>query len=217
MIKKLFESVFVRFLIVGLITLGFMIYAYSIMNPEKEQTELLPIYGPKNADSTDHTIAGFSFVDQEGKNVTEESVKGKIYVADFFFTTCQGICPMMSGQMERVADHFKGEERFHILSHSVKPDEDSVSVLAAYAKEHHADPKQWQFLTGDKKALYEMARKSYLVSLTEGNGGPEDFVHTQFFALVDPDRHIRGFYDGTDSTEVNKLIDDIHVLLDETH
>ena len=99
----------------------------------------------------------------------------------------------------------------------MKPVEDSVPVLAAYAKEHGADAKQWQFLTGDKKELYEMARKSYLVSVTEGNGGPEDFVHTQFFALVDTEKRIRGFYDGTDSTEVNKLIDDIHVLLGETH
>lgn len=214
---KLFQSVFVRFFIVGLITLGFMIYAYTILNPEKDETELLPVYGPRNEDSTDHKIASFSFIDQEGKKVTEEDVNGKIYIADFFFTTCQGICPIMSGQMQRVYEHYKGDERIHFLSHSVKPVEDSVPVLAAYAKEHGADAKQWQFLTGDKKELYEMARKSYLVSVTEGNGGPEDFVHTQFFALVDPERRIRGFYDGTDSTEVNKLIDDIHVLLGEPH
>lgn len=214
---KLFQSVFVRFLLVGLITLGFMIYAYTILNPEKNQTEMLPVYGPKNEDSTDHTIAAFTFIDQQGNKVTEEAVNGKVFVADFFFTTCEGICPIMSGQMERVFEHYKGDERVHFLSHSVKPQEDSVPVLAAYATEHHADPKQWQFLTGEKQAIYEMARKSYLVSVTEGDGGPEDFVHTQFFALVDPERRIRGFYDGTDSTEVNKLIDDIHVLLGEKH
>ncbi|MBL0255990.1 MAG: SCO family protein [Bacteroidetes bacterium] len=212
---KLFQSVFVRFFIVGLITLGFMVYAYTIMNPEKDETIVLPVYGEKNEDSTDHTVSSFSFIDQEGKQVTEDAVKGKIFIADFFFTTCQGICPIMSGQMERVYEHYKGDERIHFLSHSVKPLEDSVPVLAAYAREHHADAKQWQFLTGDKSELYDMARKSYLVSVTEGDGGPEDFVHTQFFALVDPLRRIRGFYDGTDSTEVNKLIDDIHVLLEE--
>lgn len=114
---KLFQSVFVRFFIVGLITLGFMVYAYTIMNPEKDETTVLPVYGEKNEDSTDHTVSSFSFIDQEGKQVTEDAVKGKIFIADFFFTTCQGICPIMSGQMERVYEHYKGDERIHFLSH----------------------------------------------------------------------------------------------------
>lgn len=212
---KLVESVFFRFFLVGLITLGFMVWAYYIMNPEMKQAALLPIYGQKNDDSTDHKIADFSFTDQNGKQITQQDVAGKIYVADFFFTTCQGICPIMTGQMQRVYNHFQGDSLILFLSHSVKPQEDSVPVLAAYAKKHGADSRQWHFLTGNKQELYEMARKSYLVSLTEGDGSAADFVHTQFFALVDPERRIRGFYDGTDSTDVTKLIEDIHVLEEE--
>lgn len=211
---KLFNSVFFRFFLVGLIAIGFMVWAYHIQNPGSSQPQL-DVFGPLNDNGTEHTVADFSFIDQTGKTVTQKDFEGKIFVSDFFFATCEGICPIMSGEMQRVAEHFKNEQRLKFLSHTVKPEEDSVEVLAEYATLHNADPSQWHFVTGDKAQLYEMARKSYLVTISEGDGGPQDFVHTQFFALVDTKRRIRGYYDGTDSVEVNRLLTDIGILLQE--
>ena len=119
----------------------------------------------------------------------------------------------MSTQLERVQARFKTETSVMILSHTVDPTRDSILALNRYATLHGADPKKWHFLTGDKKQLYDLARHSYLVTATDGNGGAEDFVHTEQFALVDKEKHIRGFYDGTDSVEVNRLIVDIEQLL----
>ena len=164
-------------------------------------------------DTVHHTVQKFSFTDQTGKTITEKNFKGKIYVADFFFTTCQSICPIMTNQMKRVVDAYKKEPAVMFLSHTVYPEHDSVSVLAEYAKNQSADASRWHFVTGSKKELYDMARKSYLLSTDSGDGGKSDFVHTQMFALVDVNSHVRGFYNGTDSSDVNKLIADIDRLL----
>lgn len=209
------KQLILRWGIVALVVLTGVYYAYHILMTERKVELELPVYGEKNDDSTFHSIQDWKLIDQNGKEISNHDLEGKIYVADFFFTTCQGICPKMSNQMERVSEKFRGNYDVHFLSHTVKPSEDSVSVLKAYADEHHADDKQWHFVTGDKKQIYELARKSYLSSVTEGDGGPDDFVHTQFFTLIDGKRRIRGFYDGTDSTEVNKLIDDIFTLTGE--
>lgn len=211
----IFRSVFFRFLIVGFIALGFMYWGYRISNPSSEDKIILPVFGPEGEDGKGHFISDFSFTDQSGKQVSQDDFKDKIYIADFFFAKCEGICPIMSTQMQRVHDRFSSNDRVRFLSHTVKPEEDSVPVLAEYAKTHGANPSVWHFVTGDKKELYKMARESYLVTVSEGNGGPEDFVHTQFFAMVDPQRRIRGYYDGTDSLEVNKLIYDLEILLKE--
>lgn len=133
----------------------------------------------------------------------------------FLFTTCQSICPIMSNQLERVYATFKTRNDFLILSHTVNPETDSVAQLLTYAKKHGVNDEQWLFLTGDKKHLYDLARKGYLLNTEEGNGDADDFIHTQNFALIDKERCIRGFYDGTDSTEVSRLINDIHLLFDE--
>ena len=117
--------------------------------------------------------------------------------------------------MERVNEKFKDEPTVMFLSHSVNPEFDTPDILKEYAEHHHADANRWHFVTGDKKQIYDLARQSYLVIATAGDGGPDDFVHTQNFALVDKQKRIRGYYDGTDSTEVNKLIDDITILLKE--
>jgi protein SCO1/2 len=209
------KHLILRWGVVALFFMAAVAWAYQILTTERQTEKLLPIYGEKADDSTDHRIAPWKFIDQNGQPISQSDLDGKIYVADFFFTTCNGICPKMSNQMERVAGTFKGNTQLHFLSHTVKPSEDSVSVLKSYAEFHNADPKVWHFVTGDKKAIYEMARVSYLSAVSEGDGGPDDFVHTQFFTLIDPERRIRGFYDGTDSVEVNKLIDDIYVLMNE--
>ncbi len=121
----------------------------------------------------------------------------------------------MSHQLERVYAAFKSRNDFMILSHTVNPETDSVPQLLVYAKQHGVTDDKWMFLTGDKKHLYELARKGYLLNAEEGNGDADDFIHTQNFALIDKEKHIRGFYDGTDSAEVTRLISDIHILFDE--
>ncbi|QJB42754.1 SCO family protein [Chitinophaga oryzae] len=171
--------------------------------------EKLPILGAPG-----HTVQGFSFTDQEGHTRTKDDVKGKIYVAEYFFTTCTGICPKMNANMEKVYAKYKDKPDFLILSHTVDPEHDSVPVLKAYAEKHGADAKNWWFLTGTKKELYALARQGYLVD--DGTyTGEEDFVHTQWFALVDKTGQIRGLYEGTKKQDVDKLIDDIDRLMEE--
>ncbi|MEO8760447.1 MAG: SCO family protein [Bacteroidia bacterium] len=162
-----------------------------------------------------HIIPAFSFINQYNQVVTEQTTNQKVYVTDFFFTTCQSICPKMSHQLERVYKEFKSRKDFLILSHTVNPETDSVPQLLQYAKKHGVTDLHWLFLTGDKKQLYKLARKGYLLNNEEGNGDEEDFIHTQNFALIDKEKHIRGFYDGTDTAEVTRLIKDIHILFDE--
>ncbi len=178
----------------------------------------LPYFGKKNAKTADtvyHTIKPFCFTNQYNQKVTEQTTNNKIYVADFFFTTCKSICPIMSNQLERVYQEFKNDTMFLILSHTVEPEIDSVPILKAYANLHHVCNKNWLFLTGEKKHLYQMARQSYLLNNEQGNGDEDDFIHTQNFALVDTEKHLRGFYDGTDSVEVTRLITDIKLLKQE--
>lgn len=200
---------------------GVFVYAFFVYDNQKP-IRSLPVYGEKSYESkngkTDtiyHTIQDFSFVNQDGQTVTQKTFDNSVYVTDFFFTTCHTICPVMSTQMERVAEKFKGNPEVKFLSHTVDPDIDTVEQLKRYADQHNADANQWMLVTGDKKALYDIARTSYLLDASQGDGGPDDFIHTQNFALVDKDRRIRGYYDGTDTTEVNRLIKDIELLLGE--
>lgn len=202
---------------------GVFVYAFFVYDNQKP-LRYLPIFGEKEyeakngkTDTIFHTIQNFSFINQDGKTVTEKDFEGSVYVTDFFFTTCHTICPIMSTQMERVASNFKGNAEVKFLSHTVDPEIDTVDQLKAYAIKHNADVKQWMFVTGEKKALYEIARTSYLLDASEGNGGPDDFIHTQNFALIDKNKHIRGYYDGTDSAQMNQLIKDIDLLLAEHH
>lgn len=206
-----------------IVAAGVFIYAFFIYDNQKP-LRYLPIFGEKSYESkngkTDtiyHQVKNFSFINQDGKTVTEKDFSGSVYVTDFFFTTCHTICPIMSTQMERVASKFKGNAEVKFLSHTVDPEIDTVEQLKSYAIKHNADTKQWMFVTGEKEALYDIARTSYLLDASEGNGGPDDFIHTQNFALIDKDKHIRGFYDGTDSTQMNQLIKDIELLLAEHH
>ena len=194
---------------------------YAFQNPKPART--LDTYGNQQIDTVDaagkqtvftriHTIPDFSFIDQEGKVVDQNTTQGKTYVADFFFTTCKSICPIMSKELMKLSKILKPDTGVVFISHTVDPETDSVPQLKTYALAHRADPKQWHFVTGTKKHLYEMARTGYYVTATEGDGGAEDFVHTQNFVLVDKYRQIRGYYDGTDSLEMGKLLKDIDLL-----
>lgn len=194
--------------------------AYFLLKTGKNNFKHLAIFGPRDVavngkDTIYHQVPPFSFVNQEGKTVTDKDFDGKIYVADFFFTTCEGICPKMAIQMNRVVRKFKDEKDVVLISHTVNPEHDSVPVLAEYAKTYDADSKKWAFVTGNKKEIYDIARNGYFISALKGDGGPEDFIHDDKLILVDKEKHIRGYYDGTSPKEVNRLLDEIKVLLGE--
>ncbi len=188
--------------------------------PHDQSLKEVPYYDPieagikkEIAPGDHHKVSDFSLVNQAGDTVTRKDFAGKITVVDFFFTTCQGICPRMTTQMKRVYEEFKGNDSVLFLSHTVNPENDSVAVMAATAKKYNADVRQWHFVTGDKVQIYKLARKSYLVSDTEGDGSREDFVHSEKFTLVDGNGYIRGMYDGTDAGDVDMLMRDIRALL----
>lgn len=183
----------------------------------KNQTPLKPLayFGPRTPSASDsgyHKVGAFSLVNQFGDTVHEDTFRESIYVADFFFTTCQSICPIMSNRMAEVVGAFGNNPKVKFLSVTVNPEHDSVSVLLDYAKAHRAERGRWHFCTGAKPHLYELARKGFLLNAEQGDGGPNDFIHTQNFALIDPAQHIRGYYDGTDSLEMIRLIRDIRLL-----
>jgi protein SCO1 len=193
-----------------LLSAAFMTYYYKV---DREHPKSLPVLG-----EGDHRVRQFSFINQEGQTITHEDVKGKIYVVEFFFTTCKGICPKMNENMSKVYQAFRGHKDVQILSHTVDPKKDTVQAMKAYSLRFDADPNQWLFLTGDKKELYDMARYSYLVTASDDTATADiqaDFIHTDRFVLVDRTGHIRGQYVGTDKASVNKLIDDIRELLKE--
>lgn len=193
---------------------------YFIIKPSGE----LPVYHPSQLDQRlvgdgarnekgEHHIKDFHLIDQEGDSVSMADVEGKVLLADFFFTTCGSICPKMSTQMMRVQEAFKDDDRVLLLSHSVTPGTDSVPALKAYAAKYGVDHRRWRLMTGDKQQIYDLARTSYFAALDEGDGGPDDFVHTENFVLVDPQGRIRGFYDGTKAGEVDQAMKDMRWLL----
>jgi protein SCO1/2 len=164
-----------------------------------------------------NTIHPFSFTMQDGKTITEKDVQGKVYVAEYFFTTCKGICPKMNKNMKVVYEALKSEPGFLILSHTVDPETDSVPVLRRYADSIGASKDNWWFLTGAKESLYKSARESYLLDDPKNSSKniSDQFIHTQFFALVDHQGRVRGIYDGLKQDEVSQLIDDVHKTLNE--
>ena len=196
-----------------------LLFLFFYGKTQNEPLRTLPYFDPKDYSGVKkeghHVIPPFSFTNQYGKETNQNTAEGKIYVCDYFFTTCQSICPKMSNQLMRVYDKYKSRTDFLILSHTVDPETDTVQQLLSYAKQHGVTDEKWLFLTGSKKDLYALARKGYMLNAEEGNGGEEDFIHTQNFALIDKEKHIRGYYDGTDSAEVNRLMTDIQLLFDE--
>lgn len=192
---------------------------YNVLNVKQP----LPIYQPamvseELVDSTIqyqqkyHKIADFSLTNQNGETISQETYKDKIYIADFFFTTCQTICPIMTDHMCQIQREIINDEDIMLLSHSVTPKIDSVAQLKKYAKEQGVIDRKWNLVTGDKKQIYELARKSYLAVKTDGSGDEYDMIHTENFMLIDKKRQIRGFYDGTQPDDIERLLNDIETL-----
>tara|TARA_R110002126_G_scaffold47110_7_gene132098 strand:+ start:493 stop:1200 length:708 start_codon:yes stop_codon:yes gene_type:complete len=217
------RSFFAKFKFFGLVLLlisGVIVYLfYNALVPKK----LLPVYSPAMVNSElvpeeiqhirkYHTIADFSLTNQNGVIITQEDYKDKIYIADFFFTTCPTICPIMTKNMADIQQEIINDDDVLLLSHSVTPEIDSVAQLKKYAIEKGVDDTKWNLLTGDKKQIYELARKSYLAVKTDGDGGPFDMIHTENFILVDKQKRIRGFYDGTNKEDMEQLLIDLKIL-----
>ena len=191
---------------------------YNALQPKK----ILPVYSPSmvNPELVDstiqykkkyHSIANFSLTNQNGKIVSQADYANKIYIADFFFTTCPTICPIMTKNMVNIQNRTQNHDVL-LLSHSVTPTIDSVAQLKKYALKKGVDDTKWNLVTGDKKQIYELARKSYLAVKTNGDGGPFDMIHTENFILIDKQKRIRGFYDGTNTEEIERLLDDLKIL-----
>ncbi len=201
---------------------GILILFYNALDPQRR----LPIYQPSmvNYELVDstlqhvkkfHKIAPFTLTNQNGKIVTEHDYNNKIYVADFFFTTCPTICPKMTENMGQLQSEFLEDSQIKFISFSVTPQIDSVQQLKKYAIEKGVNDSKWNLVTGNKKEIYSLARKSYLAVKDDGDGGQFDMIHTENFILVDPEKRIRGFYDGTDIEAMNTLITDISILKEE--
>ena len=191
---------------------------YSILKP----VERLPIYQPASVNSelvdttivhkiNYHKISDFSLINQNGETVTQSKYDNKIYVADFFFTTCQSICPIMTKNMKDIQDKLIKDSEVLLLSHTVFPEIDSVEVLKKYAVENQVIDSKWDLVTGDKKEIYDLERKSYLAA-KDNTFGEYEMIHTENFVLIDKKKQIRGFYDGTNKEEIDRLYKDIKIL-----
>ncbi len=188
--------------------------------------EKLPILGNREAitkivngkqitDTLYHQISDFEFINQDSVKITQKDFAGKIYVADFFFTTCPTICPKMKTQMLRIFKKFKDNQKVAILSHTIDPRHDTPAVLKEFSINLGIQSSMWQMVTGDKAKIYEIGQKSYMVSATDDPTQPGGIVHSGAFILVDKNRHIRGIYDGTEPEKVDKLMADMEILLKE--
>ena len=199
---------------------AFVVSSFYYVN---KPIETLPIYSPSMVSKElveeniqfikkYHKIKDFSMKNQNGETITQEFYNDKIYVADFFFTTCPTICPIMTENMGYVQEKIKNDSDVLLLSFSVTPEIDSVEQLKKYALEKNVIDSKWNLVTGNKKDIYNLARTSYLVAKTNGDGGKYDMIHTENFVLVDKEKRIRGFYDGTNSKEMDQLLNDIKIL-----
>ncbi len=201
-------------LLAAVCALGVAFYLSTAKKPIRR----LDYYGPREYNSqthdTDyHRVSDFRLIDQFGQTITLDSFRNKIFVANFFYATCPGICKKMNYEQQQAIKGFAWNSSVKFISYTVDPEHDSAAVLLQYAQLHQAAPYQWYFLTGDKKQIYDLARKSYFVAAEDSGHG--NFVHTDNMVLVDAKHHLRGYYHGTDSAEVSKMVGDIHLLLQE--
>jgi len=216
--KKSIPTVLVMFVfsVIGVFTF------YQLLTPKKR----LPIFSPIDVNpllvdaslqhvKKNHRIGDFSLLNQNEETVTQDTFKDKIYIADFFFTRCATICPIMTINMADVQKEFINDSEILLLSHSVTPIMDSVPVLKEYAKQMGVVDSKWHLVTGEKKEIYALARKSYFAVLDKGDGGAQDFIHTEQFVLVDKKKRIRGYYDGTNPDDMQRIIDDVYLLKKE--
>lgn len=223
-VKKLLKHYWkflVTLFVVSAISMGFI---YQMHKPPPS----LPIYEPNMVDGSlvdssiqyvrkYHKIADFKLINQNGDTITQEDYKEKIYVADFFYTTCPSFCPILTESLKKVQEATAGDDEIKLLSHTVTPDIDTPEKLKEYAVKKGVDDQKWNLVTGPKKEIYKLARKSYLVVKDgskggDGGGGKYDMIHTENLALIDTKKRIRGFYDGTNSDEVDQLLKDIKTL-----
>lgn len=209
-------------IIILLVSVVFLYGIFQFLTPNRT----LPVYNPAdiNPDLVDesvkdvtknHKVLSFLLINQNGKTITEKDCENKIYVTDFFFTTCKTICPVMTNNIALLQDKFKTDKDIKFLSISVTPNIDSVSVLKEYANKYKAIDEKWNITTGNKRHIYNLARKSYFATLNKGDGGVQDFIHTENFVLIDKQKQIRGIYNGTDDEEMQILIKDIQLLQKE--
>jgi len=187
------------------------VIAFGIVSWYQEKYARIPVYGPSK-----HELLDFNLVNQQAKNVNLKSWQNKIIIADFFFTSCPAVCPKMTASLKKVLEHFPGDNRIEVNSFSIDPERDDVNKLSVYAA-RFGITERWNFLTGDKIEIYRLARKSFLVVATDGDGGENDFIHSEKLILIDTKKRIRGFYDGTDPGDVKLLINDIRKLKQENN
>jgi protein SCO1/2 len=219
---KFFKKSIPTFIFLALFSVVVIPVFYQLLKVD----EKLKIYNPADVNprlvdfsmkhiTKDHTIADFELTNQNGEKITNKNYKDKIYVADFFFTRCQTICIAMAYNMSELQNLYKKDTEIMFLSHSVTPEIDSVTVLKEYADKKGVIDGKWNITTGAKTHIYELARKSYFAVLDEGNGDENDFIHTEQFVLVDKEKRIRGYYDGTEKEDMEKLKKDIVLLKEE--
>lgn len=181
----------------------------------RSEITMKQVNGAEVPDTIYHTIAGFRFLNQDSSWISNETFDGKVYVADFFFTSCPTICPIMKTQMIRVYEEFRNNPEVALLSHTIDPEHDSVAVLREFAERLGVDSNTWHFVTGNKDDIYELGETSYMVVAGEDESAPGGYIHSGAFLLVDKQRRIRGVYDGTVKEDVDQLINDIKLLLKE--
>ena len=181
----------------------------------KKKEAALPIFGEREVNGTDtvyHTVADFKFVDQDSAIVTNETFAGKIYVADFFFTSCRTICPIMKSQLRRAYDSLANDTDVLLLSHTIDPEYDTVALLHDFAERLDVKSSKWHFVTGKKDDIYKIAQTSYFATALEDKTEDDGFIHSGAFLLVDKERRLRGKYDGTKEEDVNRMLSDIRKL-----
>ena len=193
------------------------------MSCKESSKQILPIYNPSNFNkelvdksiqnkSKNHTVLDFKLINQNGDTVTQDHYENKIYVTDFFFTRCTTICPLMTDNMTKIQNEFLNDEDIKLLSLSVTPDIDSISILKEYSIKKGVVDSKWNITTGNKKHIYNLARKSYFAAVEQGDGDLQDFIHTPNFVLIDKKKQIRGIYNGIEDDEIERLINDIKIL-----
>ena len=198
--------------------------AVVFISCDLDSKKQLPIYNPIDFNSKlvdksvrninrNHTVSDFNLINQNGVSVTSKEYENKIYVVDFFFTTCQSICPIMTNNMLKIQSEFINNDDIMLLSISVTPEIDNIKVLKDYTIEKGINDSKWNITNGSKKHIYDLARKSYFAVVEQGDGGLQDFIHTPNFILVDTKKQIRGIYDGTTESEISRLIKDINILV----
>lgn len=190
-------------------------YGAQIIQSNQPRPSGLGYYSNDTFHSEEYQVREFEFQNQYAEWISRRQFENKIWISEFFFTTCEGICPIMNSHLAMIQDIFRGDSTVRFLSHTVDPETDNVETLKSYAQRHRAEKGQWHFVTGKKEEIYDLARTSYFSATPKDSTLGEDFVHSQLFCLIDPHLHIRGYYDGTSGKDIQKLIGDIRKLQQE--